>query len=260
MIFAFRLPRPQYFSGTSVKRWTENLCEARRLYYVALREHLRDPDNIPKPRRPFATRSHYTHDQVRSALTTMFGPKCAYCESHVTAVSWQNVEHFRPSSRYPALAYDWDNLLLACSRCNGEPHKSDRFPIGPSGNTPKENRTRPCARTGLGENALLLNPCIDDPDQHITFRNGRVVSLSDRGKRSVKVYGLNRSELLRARKSYLTVVRLVAEEYLIGLREGDSARQNRHGPVLYELAQRKAPFAGMVRVELANMNINWQNL
>ena len=37
------------------------------------------------------------------------------------------VDHFRPLSRFPELAYRWSNWIFSCYRCNSE-HKEDRWP------------------------------------------------------------------------------------------------------------------------------------
>jgi 5-methylcytosine-specific restriction endonuclease McrA len=155
MIPVTREPTPAHLAdGKNVAKWTNDLCERRRKYYRDLKAHRKPPTGIPKPTRPHANRDHYAHDDVIAVLEAMFGSKCAYCEGDVAATSPQHVEHYRPASRYPALAHAWDNLLFACWHCNVT-FKSDRFPIEPAGNTPKENRTNPSARTGQGEVA----PC-----------------------------------------------------------------------------------------------------
>lgn len=54
--------------------------------------------------------------------------KCAYCESPIDAERSASVEHFRPKSLFPSLAYDWANYFLGCGGCNGA--KSDKWPAG----------------------------------------------------------------------------------------------------------------------------------
>ncbi len=64
----------------------------------------------------------YKTADVKKTLEKLYNNKCAYCETNIER--W-DVEHFRPKSLYPWLAYSWDNLLLACPTCNG--HKSNHF-------------------------------------------------------------------------------------------------------------------------------------
>lgn len=42
---------------------------------------------------------------------------CAFCDGRVGTESRETIEHFRPKSRYPELAYTWDNLFLCCDGC-----------------------------------------------------------------------------------------------------------------------------------------------
>ena len=63
--------------------------------------------------------------QIRDGLARDFGPICAYCEracSRPTAAgsspNEETIDHFRPRNRFPALTFDWNNLVYACYRCN----------------------------------------------------------------------------------------------------------------------------------------------
>jgi 5-methylcytosine-specific restriction endonuclease McrA len=76
-------------------------------------------------------------------LQDLYPYKCAYCETDSSGSSLQ-VEHFRGKDKnirntkdtkdrhaYYWLAYEWSNLLLICSDCNGA--KSDYFPLEANG-------------------------------------------------------------------------------------------------------------------------------
>jgi hypothetical protein len=169
------------------------------------------------------------------------------------------VEHFRPAARYPGLAYNWDNLLLACTRCNRD-HKSDKFPLMPGGHTPAELRRQPCSRTEAGEMPYLVNPCLDVPEHHLTFKNARVVSVTSRGLFTRRVCGLNRPDLLNERRVWLEMVRSSAKAYIAALRLGRIQDSTDHARVLQRCARSKSTFAGMVRAELVSMGIDWQTL
>ena len=71
---------------------------------------------------------HYNKPQVVEALWEMQHGKCCYCEidlpkkGHLKAV-----EHFAPKSIFKGLRNEWENLLLACSLCNGE--KSNKYSV-----------------------------------------------------------------------------------------------------------------------------------
>jgi hypothetical protein len=60
------------------------------------------------------------------------------------------------------------------------------------------------------EKPLLLDPCEKgfDPDAHLVFdsETGRVAGLTKRGKVTIEIFDLNRSELIEARKGVLAKV------------------------------------------------------
>lgn len=68
-------------------------------------------------------------------LKPLFGEiqhqKCAYCERklrHSKHTFEGDIDHFRPKSKYPRLAYNPANYVLTCSICNRS-YKGDGFPI-----------------------------------------------------------------------------------------------------------------------------------
>lgn len=71
--------------------------------------------------------------RIREALAQDFGHICAYCERQcepqAAASNPQNreeIEHFRPRSRFPELSFEWLNLIYSCHRCNRA--KDDSWP------------------------------------------------------------------------------------------------------------------------------------
>ena len=50
---------------------------------------------------------------------------CAFCDGQLGVVSQETIEHFRPKSKYPTLAYHWDNLFPCCNLCQSI--KKERF-------------------------------------------------------------------------------------------------------------------------------------
>lgn len=105
---------------------------------------------------------HYKHPEVHALLQLQQHRKCVYCEDDYNSNRGGKgeVDHFRPKAdgddgpRYWFLAYDWENLVLACSNCNGS--KLDQFPLKPPG-----RRARSKAELKK-ERPLLLNPYDDD--------------------------------------------------------------------------------------------------
>jgi len=179
----------------------------------------------------------YGDASIRDALNELFHFKCAYCESKYGATQPVDVEHFRPKSAFifdgtskkPAyywLAADWDNLLPSCIDCNrkrkqqipGQPPqllgKKDEFPI--------DNERRRAKHPGkeVNEKRLLLNPCLDQPEQHLEFvlsePGGEVLVRSKTtrrrvespmGRESIRVYALQRKGLVEARRDRMILIR-----------------------------------------------------
>ena len=67
--------------------------------------------------------------RVNALILRAFGAlsgHCAFCDGYpLGPFARQTIEHFRPVSRYPRLAYVWHNLFVCCDRCQGS--KRDRF-------------------------------------------------------------------------------------------------------------------------------------
>ena len=219
---------------------------------------------------PFAA---YKGTDVRHTLDLLFHGKCAYCEARYEFVGPVDIEHYRPKGAvegdpahrgYWWLGASWENLLPCCIDCNRRrfqltpvevtsltamatpgavtsfvPLKTGKeasFPIGGVRVTGE-----PPARTGPGalaaEEPLLLNPCEDEPADHLLYwidrsqplglvlpvagntvpaalppltgdaeaiaAHARSASLSVRGAVSIQVYGLNRLGLVQERTRLL---------------------------------------------------------
>lgn len=123
----------------------------------------------------------YKHKDIKDELATkIFQGKCAYCEAKITHIDYGDIEHFRPKDTFPLLAVEWENLLLACRVCNGAAFKGTKFPLD------------------ANANPLLINPCIDEPNNHLDFEYDEqtqfaiVISKDEKGLTSIDTYGLNR--------------------------------------------------------------------
>jgi uncharacterized protein (TIGR02646 family) len=170
----------------------------------------------------------------RQFLVERFNRKCAYCETRIDR-SPIDVEHYRPKGAvtnaqgitvkvrdekgkerahpgYYWLAYDWKNLLPSCQDCNRKryheeqdakwgketcfPVESDRYVWSPSADI-------------AAEKPLLINPRFDDPENHLEFllqhddltenRFCIIKARDDRGKETIKVFGLNDENLAMPR-------------------------------------------------------------
>jgi len=159
-------------------------------------------------------------DDVKLALAQLFRGKCAYCESRYAVTQPMDVEHFRPkggveeigadgkarlAEGYPWLAARWTNLLPSCIDCNRpriqhdqltgvdeKMGKANQFPI----TGPRMLPQRPTGPEPAADAALILDPCVDEPAQHLRFHeDGTVTATTEKGRQSIRVYALNRAEL-----------------------------------------------------------------
>jgi len=119
--------------------------------------------------------------------------KCCYCESKFLATSYGPVEHYRPKGavqqapgqkkEYPGyywLAYDWNNLLFSCTACNTK--KRELFPL-----IDKKARARSHHDDVTMEQPLLINPTVEDPRDHIRFREDVPEHLTKIGKAGARI-------------------------------------------------------------------------
>lgn len=145
--------------------------------------------------------------KAREPLMHLFKGKCAFCESDVGATSSPSIERFRPTAdasdlsgkgapnHYMWLFAEWENLYIACSACARS--KRSLFPV--SGR--RAEPMTPLHEIWEIEDALLLDPCRDNPQDHLLFTNqGEVRYLTPRGEATIKVFNLNREGLVRARR------------------------------------------------------------
>lgn len=60
----------------------------------------------------------YRNTEIKNALKIETHGKCAYCESKILHIDYGDIEHITPKSVAPSLAFEWENLTLACKICN----------------------------------------------------------------------------------------------------------------------------------------------
>jgi uncharacterized protein (TIGR02646 family) len=178
--------------------------------------------------------------EFKKALRELFHNKCAYCESSLRA-SFGDIDRFRPKKVYWWLFYDWDNMLLSCQVCNVA--KADRFPIAG-----KPAKTLARGADLLAEQPLLLDPCVDHPEEHLVFREtGEVVGLTDRGLVTIDVLHLNRSALIEARRQAIKNALIFSEHYVSNVSAGSTQHIRAQ---ISELLDQKREYAAAVRQAL----------
>lgn len=156
-------------------------------------------EHAATPREKKQAQKKYRHPEIREALIRLFRGKCCYCEGKINHVDWGHIEHFRPQSRFPEFTFEWSNLLLACSVCNG--NKGDQFPEATQGGPP-------------------LNPCADEPSHHLTFfydpqtKLATVLAKDGRGEVTRDLVKLNREDLRAHRSNFVTRLSMFCEDWL----------------------------------------------
>ena len=220
--------------------------------------------------RGFTYDDHYRHIEVKNALEEVFNFKCCYCERRLIDGDF-DVEHYRPKGRpkecapnthfgYYWLAYEWSNLYPSCEKCN-QPRK-DRGGRSRQGTgrtsgkhhsfklaTPTNRATNHTSNLNL-EDPLLLDPCADRPENHISFDvNGKVLSISacPRGQETIYTIGLDRSSLNQFRKEQ---IQRGIEHLRIGFQEltnGNRPAFLREIQLFMLLTNEKAEFSAAVK-------------
>ncbi len=136
---------------------------------------------------------------------------CNYCENNEAT----DIEHIYPKKLYPEKAFNWENYILACGKCNSH-HKSDKFKIfNPQNSATVENVTPPRGtyRQPANDDALFLNQRIDNPldfleldliNQTFIFTERFSAGTREyhRASYTIELLGLNtRGALIAARKN-----------------------------------------------------------
>jgi hypothetical protein len=188
------------------------------------------------------------YKRQRDRLLAATHQKCAYCELSLTVGQRKgDVEHYRPKGAvrrldgkvvkvlrdgveidhpgYYWLAYDFHNLLPACIACNRRAGdaasgtntgKSDIFPT-------LDDHWAARPEEVPAEQPALLNPWLDNPAEHLVFDpdTGVVAGITERGRITVRLLGLNRDGLPEQRKKACEDVRRTVQISI-----GDAARDD----------------------------------
>lgn len=171
-----------------------------------LDEFYRQPPEMRRKQKLDPRERMSINKQARDALMQVFHGKCGYCESELGAVSAGEIDRFRPFTdasnltglgspdHYGWLSAEWENLYIACPACARS--KRSLFPVEGR----RAEVLAPLDAIRHMERALLIDPCYDDPADHLSFlQSGHVNALTDMGEVTIKVLNLNRPGLVRAR-------------------------------------------------------------
>ena len=259
-------PTTPAFQGDKLRELSKRLVDAQKEIRLGTREKHKFDSKVWK--------------KARTQLLAEAHDKCAYCEAPTAVVTYGDIEHYRPKSKYWWQAYSISNYLVSCAICN-QRFKKDKFPIdGRKWRAPAVRRnssqatlsriidelvpepTDPAAVAAFAtlhaeEKPRLLNPYFTDPSEVFAWKadpNAEEVELvpipgdpvSERYvEAAIEIYGLDRRQLRALRyftfSSYLT-------HKLTLMDGGISAETRRRNENQVQLMTRdRHPFAGMIR-------------
>lgn len=164
--------------------------------------------------------------EFHADLSRAFSGLCAYCEEPDKG----EVDHFRPSSKFPHLVYEWTNWIFACHNCNQ--NKSNKWPDGG-----------------------YINPCAEDvserPERFFDFNvvSGEIIPRADisaedqrKARQMRDDLDLNATYHLEERKK---VISLIRRSLLVSI-EGSEERQE----FLIEVSARASMLSSLARALL----------
>lgn len=200
--------------------------------------------------------------EVKLRLWAMQHRKCCYCEREYER-RHSDVEHFRPKTEalradgrrdtgYWWLAYWFGNLYFGCLIFNRL--KGSHFPLRDgaralaAGENPQTH----------DEQALLIDPGFDDPQDHLTFIwiPGRGYEIapregSDRGKKTIEILQLDRDDLSEFRRIYYRkILQPILERFAGAQAAGKPQEIEKTRVEALELTAADTPFALLARVAL----------
>ena len=141
---------------------------------------------------PDYIKNKYNHPDIKNALVKETHGKCMYCESYISAVSPEHIEHYRPKAIYPEMTFVWNNQGLACPWCNIK--KNDSF----------------------DETCAIVNPYIENPDDFFISLGTLIYHKPNNKRAELTEYllDLNRPELIESRKHALDNIRPLLDKYV----------------------------------------------
>jgi len=175
---------------------------------------------------------------VKTELLAFFHNKCAYCETSL--ISPESIDHFRPKAKdkYYWLAHEWTNFLPCCKKCQ-DAKKDDFFAENPNLELPLlENggldyeKCRADSDYLLRENALILHPVLDNPNEHLSveildyYKQGRLNPKTAKGEITIQICKLNEGDLVGKRREIIRNTFKKVKKYSIVLSENGFSEEN----------------------------------
>lgn len=178
--------------------------------------------------------SKYGNPKIKSLLFTMSHNKCYYCEQQLKGVP-SEIDHFIEVSERRDLAYNWENLYLACHNCNGKVPNRDISVTS------------------------VLNPCIDSDEeimQHLTFEDEEIIAKnnSEKGLKTIIKYRLSSEDLDAIRGKFLKQFhKKIIELQTIRIKENRKLNVEETKSLL-RFSEPNFPFSLMFKIQLKKYN------
>jgi len=192
MIKIYRGASPRYLNSITIKN-----------YRILASKFYSSP--IKQRRQSKLLFSQASLNKIKADVKSQFSDKCAYCESKISKELRGEIDHFRPRNgakdfkgfsedHYWWLAYEWGNLYLTCEDCGR--FKQSWFPVDSQRAEPGTSYEQV-----IREKNLLIDPCNDWPDEHLTFnKSGLAIAVTVKGDTTIQLLNLNRVDLIEKRK------------------------------------------------------------
>lgn len=194
----------------------------------------------------------WSEREVKGFLYESQHGKCCYCERKRNIIEF-HVEHFRPKAQvkeaelnhpgYWWLAYDWENLLLACFPCNLK--KSSHFPL-----KDEEKRAYGEECDVAVEEPLLINPLNENPELFIDYdvrETGlmvKAIGRCERGENTVNALtGINDRNVMEERADKLKVYQMIRNS----MRNGDDELNPERNELMREYVCPNSSFSGFAK-------------
>lgn len=120
------------------------------------------------------------YTEIMIEVSQKFNNKCAYCNENLSDDDEKSIDSVYPENEFSDQAYEKSNYVLSCLIC-----------------IKRKGSLSPCDEKG---NELFVNPLNDKFEDHIYLNpNGIYTALTPKGEFSIKLFALNRKELIKTR-------------------------------------------------------------
>jgi uncharacterized protein (TIGR02646 family) len=213
-----QLERPAVPEGLSEEHVAPRYGEAERFFARNDRTARREPFAFDE--------SLLDSRDVRSALFHTSNGRCSFCNTPGRAGAEIRPHRLRPAQdavaadgrtsrrHYWWLAYEWENLFLACAGCRTA--QGSKFPT-------ERRRVRVGTHERLAERErpYLIDPTQEDPEPHFAYLDtGEVVWRDERGFITIETFDLNRPQLVSERGELIARTRMEIREVAAMIEQG----------------------------------------